>query len=305
MENQNFNPLDTFDHVVVLMLENRSFDNLLGHLYDGDLPPGASFAGLSKNAPLSNPTASFWTDFGVNSSDLSSVQVAKAKDYHQPFPDPGEEFQHVNTQLFNQIDSQNRGKGSEEMSAPFNLPSPTPNPAGMQGFVNDYINTLLGMPEKFGAKKFQPPSREQFEVIMQCFMPDQVPVLSTLAKEFAVFDHWYCSVPSQTWCNRAFWHTGTSGGFVNNPSVGGVIAVPKMFNEWKRRIYDKPNLFSRMHDKGDQLSTKIYASQYPSLTKLINGNSVGEIVTPIVGQITRNNLNLFKQDIENGDKQNY
>ena len=48
MENQNFNPLDTFDHVVVLMLENRSFDNLLGHLYDGDLPPGASFAGLSK-----------------------------------------------------------------------------------------------------------------------------------------------------------------------------------------------------------------------------------------------------------------
>ncbi len=36
MGNQNFSPLDTFDHVVVLMLENRSFDNLLGHLYGSE-----------------------------------------------------------------------------------------------------------------------------------------------------------------------------------------------------------------------------------------------------------------------------
>ncbi|WP_428979165.1 alkaline phosphatase family protein [Flavobacterium cupriresistens] len=34
MENENqFDGLDTFDHIVVLMLENRSFDNLLGFLY--------------------------------------------------------------------------------------------------------------------------------------------------------------------------------------------------------------------------------------------------------------------------------
>jgi phospholipase C len=32
-EKQFTNVLDTFDHVVVLMLENRSFDNLLGYLY--------------------------------------------------------------------------------------------------------------------------------------------------------------------------------------------------------------------------------------------------------------------------------
>ncbi len=43
--------LDSFQNVVVLMLENRSFDNLLGYLYDPDndgykLPPGMSFDGL-------------------------------------------------------------------------------------------------------------------------------------------------------------------------------------------------------------------------------------------------------------------
>jgi len=48
-------PLPQFSHVVVLMLENRSFDNLLGSLYaPSDLPTGKSFEGLiGKN--LSNP----------------------------------------------------------------------------------------------------------------------------------------------------------------------------------------------------------------------------------------------------------
>lgn len=38
--------LETFDHVVVLMMENRSFDNLFGHLYDGvPFPLGKTFEG--------------------------------------------------------------------------------------------------------------------------------------------------------------------------------------------------------------------------------------------------------------------
>jgi len=37
-----------FDHLVVLMYENRSFDNLLGHLYDEEtLPKGKRFEGLA------------------------------------------------------------------------------------------------------------------------------------------------------------------------------------------------------------------------------------------------------------------
>ncbi|WP_339915814.1 alkaline phosphatase family protein [Yeosuana marina] len=35
-----------FDHVVVLMLENRSFDNLLGYLYEDHVPEGKTFEGL-------------------------------------------------------------------------------------------------------------------------------------------------------------------------------------------------------------------------------------------------------------------
>ncbi|MCJ8289773.1 MAG: hypothetical protein HRT58_04435 [Crocinitomicaceae bacterium] len=313
MENQNLNGLETFEHVVVLMLENRSFDNLLGHLYGPEknekwdiekIPEGKSFEGLSINHPLSNPTAPFWDQFGLNNSELSNVTVNRSQDYHQPFPDPGEEFQHVNTQLFNQIDEANRGKGLEEMVSD-NLPNPVPNPAGMKGFVNDYINTLLGMPDKADAKNYQPPSRKQFEVIMQCFMPDQVPVLSTLAREFAVFDHWFCSVPSQTWCNRAFWHAGTSGGFVNNPSIGPElpgVALFYLFDSWKINVKYKPNLLKRMESKG--LTNRVYASQFPSLTSLIVG--VPDISHPLaIPRSKGNNLSAFKNDLKDGKLPKY
>jgi hypothetical protein len=59
--------LATFSYVVVLMLENRSFDNLLGNLYaPGELPSGTSFEGvIGKN--LSNPIPA-----GVPAPDLAT-----------------------------------------------------------------------------------------------------------------------------------------------------------------------------------------------------------------------------------------
>jgi phospholipase C len=42
-----------------------------------------------------------------------------------------------------------------------------------------------------------------------------VPVLSTLATEFAVCDHWFCSVPGETWPNRNYLHAATSAGQTN------------------------------------------------------------------------------------------
>jgi phospholipase C len=43
-----------------------------------------------------------------------------------------------------------------------------------------------------------------------------MPVVSTLARGFATFDHWFCEVPSQTFTNRSFFHAGSSSGFVTN-----------------------------------------------------------------------------------------
>ena len=58
-----------------------------------------------------------------------------------PNPDSGEEFTHVNTQLFGLIDPPgNRGIMSEQMTAPFNAPGDPHAVPTMDGFVADYIS---------------------------------------------------------------------------------------------------------------------------------------------------------------------
>jgi len=133
-ENATNSALDTFDHVVVLMLENRSFDNLLGFIYPDGVPSpppaGTSFAGAS--LAMWNPVPPSAVHQPPDGS--GKVFVTTTKDYHQPYPDPGEEYYHINVQLW---DQPNGGT-----SWPYNLP-PAPLPApGMQGFVTDYIEKL-------------------------------------------------------------------------------------------------------------------------------------------------------------------
>ena len=50
------------------------------------------------------------------------------------------------------------------------------------------------------------------ESVMDMFTPDRVPIISTLAQEFAVFDRFFCSVPGPTWPNRLFQLMGSSKG---------------------------------------------------------------------------------------------
>ena len=60
------------------------------------------------------------------------------------------------------------------------------------------------------------PTYDEYAHIMTGFTPEQVPVLSGIAREFGVFDHWFCEVPSQTFMNRSFWTAATSSGLVVN-----------------------------------------------------------------------------------------
>src|ERR1700757_278983 len=95
------------DHLVLVLFENRSFDNLLGHLYQ----PGEveTFEGVL-GRDLSNPIPA-WAEHGT---ELGPVAYGIAADMDSPNPDPGEEYQHTNTQLFNVLDPSNRFKDATE-----------------------------------------------------------------------------------------------------------------------------------------------------------------------------------------------
>ena len=194
------------DHVVVLMFENRSFDNLLGRLYEpGEVP---SFEGVI-GKDLTNPIPDWATDRG---NVAGNVHYGVAADMNTPSPDPGEEYQHVNTQLFGIIDpTANRGVLASRMVVPYNAPPDPRQRPSMDGFVTDYISS-------FTAEMSRPPRYDEYAQIMTGYAPDQLPVVSALARGFATFDHWFCEVPSQTFANRSFFHAASSSGFVNNVS---------------------------------------------------------------------------------------
>jgi phospholipase C len=158
--------LDNLKHIVVLMMENRSFDHMLGSL----TAVNPQIDGI--NARLSNPDT---TGAAVQPQPLAEFQG-------QLDPDPDHHFPAVDLQIF----------GGDT--------SPT-RVANMQGFVRSYFNQQqdVGHSQK----------------IMYYFAQNQLPVLTTLALEFAVFNRWFASIPGPTICNRAFAHYGTSFGRVD------------------------------------------------------------------------------------------
>ncbi|MGZ6013857.1 MAG: alkaline phosphatase family protein [Caulobacteraceae bacterium] len=181
----------TVQNVVVLMLENRSLDSMLGWLYETGAPN--LFIPSNVNDPYRGLQAITPSDF-ANSATTSGGTITAdpqlTQTYTAPSVDPGEEFDNVNLQLFD------AGTYSP--------------PANMLGYLQDYANHL----------NFKQYTAEQIATqgpqVMQSYSPAQLPVLNQLAQAYAVSDAWYSSVPSQTNPNRAFLMCGTSLGLVNN-----------------------------------------------------------------------------------------
>lgn len=88
-------PLSSINNIVVLMLENRSFDHMLGFLYSNSgnvSPTGQAFEGLTGTE--SNP--------GTNGTAVPvfQIQATDANAYFMPGADPGEGYSATNSQLF-------------------------------------------------------------------------------------------------------------------------------------------------------------------------------------------------------------
>src|SRR5579864_6604437 len=201
------------DHIVVIMFENRSFDNLLGRLY---APGEVSFFEGVTGRELSNPVPDWAVDAGTSPRQLP---YGIAANMNAPSPDPGEEYAHVNTQLFGLINPPgNRGMVAGHMVAPYNAPATSGQRPTMDGFVTDYISAFM-------AEERRPPVLAEYAQIMTGYSPAKVPVTSALARGFGTFDRWFCEVPSQTFPHRSFFHAATSSGFVVNMSPADSFPV--------------------------------------------------------------------------------
>jgi phospholipase C len=147
---------DKIKRIVVLMMENRSFDHLLGFsdIVGLDKIPAGQMCPVHPNDPLSEKIE-------VNPNAFDECP-----------DDPEHTFEGTRTQINN-------------------------------GRMDGFIQTQLDLNQsKLNA--------------VSMFTPRTAPIINTLAAEYAVFDHWYASIPGPTDPNRAFAMGGTSMGTVTN-----------------------------------------------------------------------------------------
>jgi phospholipase C len=164
-------PEKRIQHIIVLMLENRSFDHMLG------------FAKIEGTRGVwDNPQTNTYYAEGRPIVVSTSNKARTAGDYTV---DPDHDLEAVNRQLF-------------DPGGPESGPPQIQDPPQMQGFAKSYAKYI-----ERGAVP---------EHVMKCFDPKNVPVLTNLAREFAVCDSWFASIPGPTLPNRLYAHTGRSKG---------------------------------------------------------------------------------------------
>ncbi len=259
--------LANIEHIVVLMLENRSFDSMLGWLYQNDKPeafippnPGPPFRGLQSV----NPDA--FVNTALNGT-LSAKPTRGVTGFTVPDRAPGEEFAQVHTQF----SGKNAGPDA---------------PITMKGVLEDYVEVLQKL------KVSDADIRRIAPRIMQSFTPGQAPVLNQLARHYAVSDAWYASVPSQTNPNRSFLMCGTSNGMINNGDLETNPQAKKIEQILGMAIgddrVDAPTIFNALNTAGADWNVFYQTSYLPQKISSLLQNQKAllallAIVSPAIG----------------------
>jgi len=192
-------PLPGIEHVIVLMLENRSFDNVLGGLY-----PSLTKQGLYRGL-LGTETNPLDPRKQGGSSVMVFQGSADISTWIMPYPDPGELYSDMVQQIF----------------GAYTVPSGGV-PTTMSGFAWNY------MQQSSSPDGVAPVAQD----IMQYYSGATMPVSTYLASHYAVCDCWFASAPVQTLSNRIFTHCGTPSRLnattsrVNNPDYIDNLTVP-------------------------------------------------------------------------------
>lgn len=299
------------EHVVVLMMENRGFDHVLGYLYEGSDQPKLSYppSPQGKHASLRSfeglegidPVMPYDYDYELKIPNpqysrnplnrapkhimdernvSGKVRLRRgARGSNIPTTNPHEDFIHIIQDMYyvdaadevlvanphDMADADLRDEAIKSGSA-YKVPQ-------MRGWAQNFCD---GICHHRGEHTTDLRANEELiHEIGDMYLPDQLPVLSGLSRHYAVSDLWFCSVPSQTNTNRAFWAAGTSAGMVkndyyppwHNPSFKPTAEDSLPAGENEEGIPYRRSLFHVLSENG--IDSAYYASMhyltYPNL----------------------------------------
>lgn len=174
------------DHIVVLMMENRSVDHYLGWLAADD-------------AFLAAGQSRYGAGFGFTADNTQTYT-----DGDPESPTFGQDIDTFHLTNWNGQENVYRGCGH-------------PDPG--HGWVHGRAQMNGGLNDGFLSDASR---NDAFAV--GYYLPEDIPAYSTYARRFTNFDNYFCSVLTSTFPNREYLHSAQSGGIPNNalpPEVGG------------------------------------------------------------------------------------
>jgi phospholipase C len=139
----------------------------------------------------------------------------------------------------------------------------------MRGFVSNFSRQVHS--SLHGPVTVRHPER-----IMRCFSPEKLPVLTSLAREFAVCDHWFSSVPGPTWPNRFFMHAATSGGHLSDhPLIAQTIyhRLDRAKRSWKLYYHDSCQTMAILNLWGSAL----FRRRFNGITRFFEEAKAGDL----------------------------
>ena len=184
-------------HLFVLVMENRSFDHMLGFqgITGKDTQTGAATKAKDLVGPNNVAVSEPFNDFGNLRYSVSPTAGDTTFNKH----DVQHQFLDVLTQLCGQTEGQTVAANGGLKGGDY----PTVAEATKTGFAADYAT------KSDSSNPGEP---------MRCFAPGAVPVITTLAKEFVLCDHWFSAMAGPTEPNRMFVHAATSDVWDDSPS---------------------------------------------------------------------------------------
>lgn len=218
-------------NIFVLLLENRSFDHMLG------------FSGITGTDVVNGVSPQIAGLNGLESNNYLGTPYFVGNPFHEPIPvDPAHEFLDVLEQLCGTQVIYKRGR-----------PYPRINNSG---FVSNYARSH---------SKDEGNATRNFGQIMDGFTADQLPVLNALAKAFAVCDGWHSSLPGPTFPNRLFAMGASSGGLDHSPSTLELLTWEGLDGF----IFPRGSIFDALKARHGDESWRIYAgSDFPLVSAL-------------------------------------
>jgi phospholipase C len=166
--------LQDIDTIIIVIMENRSFDHMLGYL---SLPDYGrpDVEGLQ---PGGNPLSPIWPPPFVVPGPYTPFRMP---DPRAPLPgDPPHERVNIATQI---------GNPTKDSQGQLIYP--------MKGFVQSYSGTLNL-------------SGTDMPVVMGYFTGEDLPTYNFFAENFAICDHWFSCLPAGTQANRLMAMSGQS-----------------------------------------------------------------------------------------------